>query len=194
MSMSRQIKARDVKPGMRIGYDNGSAHGIIEVTRCGQGLGEVTMSREDDAHVTLLSSAVVTVLREPQPEEPTAFGACVEAGGVSFIRVDDDDAPWATPTPGGGFTWASWGTITSRGPVTVVTRDPFAKPQPAQREPRVWENWADVPEGVDAITRSGDVCQKDGEVILLRFGAGWAQSLMDGSEIQDLAPFTEVLP
>lgn len=142
----RQIKAQDVKPGMEIEWKHGGYY-----TRCVVGLVEKENLSYPAYSIRAVGSSAgwkifsegdeVTVLKEAQPPEPTAFGACVEAGGVKYVRCDDDDLKWKSSD---GTGWWGWSDFCDKGHVTVVNADPFAST--GQREPRVWDRWEDVPD------------------------------------------------
>lgn len=126
--MTRKIKAQDVKPGMEIEWKYGGYY-----TRCVVRL----VQKENFFHPAYSIRAVgssagwkifsegdeVTVLKEPQPEEPPAFGACVEVAGVKYVRCDDDDLEWMSSVGAG---WWRWSDLCDKGHVTVVNADPFA--------------------------------------------------------------------
>lgn len=67
---------------------------------------------------------ILTPAPPKQPEEPTAFGACVEVAGVKYVRCDDDELEWKSSDGDG---WWRWSYICGKGPVTVVNADPFAE-------------------------------------------------------------------
>lgn len=151
--MTRKIKAQDVKPGMEIEWKRGGYY-----TRCVVGL----VQKEDLSYSAYSIRAVgssagwkifsegeeVTVLKEAQPDEPTAFGACVEAGGVWFVRLDvrDFSDPDFQPWQSESLIQCTWEDICAQGPVTIINADPFATPAQNDTDPRVWERWEDVPQ------------------------------------------------
>ena len=82
----RQIKASEVKPGMTIRWDDG--YGMQEITPS-----KVVPLDTQTPPATIFegdwgvwrvaaSDRMITVLSEPQPEEPTEFGARVIVDGV----------------------------------------------------------------------------------------------------------------
>lgn len=117
----RQIKASEVKPGMTIqfdleGWDVKGTVGTVTVVPY-----EVWIYTEMQGDMSLDLDAPVTVLSEPQPEEPTAFGARVVAGGRRFVLADDDTAPWMDTE---FWMWRTWAEVCAIGPVTVIDADP----------------------------------------------------------------------
>ena len=128
--MTRTIKASEIKPGMTIRWEaRGFTHeGPVErvVGDCGGRATRVVngthgMSIWNDAEVTVLSE-----IAQPQPEEPTAFGARVVAGRERFLRCDCDSRPWRSVSEDGalGF-FADWPLVCEAGPVTVIDADPY---------------------------------------------------------------------
>lgn len=129
--MTRKIKAQDIKPGMEIEWKRGGYY-----TRCVVGL----VQKEDLYYPAYSIRAVgssagwkifsegeeVTVLKEAQPPDPTAFGACVEVAGVKYVRCDDDELEWKSSDGAG---WWRWSDLCDKGHVTVVNADPFATVQ-----------------------------------------------------------------
>ena len=127
----RQIKASEVKPGMTIRWDDG--YGMQEITPS-----KVVPLDTQTPPATIFegdwgvwrvaaSDRMITVLSEPQPEEPTEFGARVIVDGGTALRtqdaedeVDPDEGPWRVRT--GRNTWddVTWMELCARGPVTVV--------------------------------------------------------------------------
>lgn len=200
--MTRKIKAHDVKPGQEIEWKYGGYY-----TRCVVGL----VRREDLSYPAFSIRPVgssagwkifsegdeVTVLKEPQPPEPTAFGAAVEAGGVWFVRLDvrdlsdPDFQPWQSES----LIQCTWAEVCDQGPVTVVNADPFATVQ-AEKEARVWERWEDVPK-LTPVHVSYDIetlYRKVGDRIEFRRGGSWVPAFADEHDLNKFSPFTEVLP
>lgn len=120
--MTRTIKAGEVKPGMEIRWDSG---GITYQCKVG-GLfpsitsGLVSVEASGGGYIPLSSAQPVTVLTEPQPEEPTEFGARVVVNGRRFLRAPEwrlDGQPWLEKGEG---IWRDWDELCSLGPVTVI--------------------------------------------------------------------------
>lgn len=192
--MTRQIEASEVREGMEIEWKYGGYY-----TRCVVGL----VQRENLSYPAYSIRAVgssagwrtfsegeeVTVLAEPQPEEPTAFGACVEVAGVKYVLCDDDELKWKSSDGGG---WWGWSDLCDKGHVTVVNADPFANPEP--REPRVWDRWADVPEMTPVRVSGGETLyRKVGDRIEYRWGGSWEPAFADEYDLNKYSPLTEVL-
>lgn len=199
--MTRKIKASEVREGMEIEWKHGGYY-----TRCVVGL----VQRENLSYPAYSIRAVessaggkifsegeeVTVLKEAQPEEPTAFGACVEVGGVKYVRIDSRSyavetyCPWMDEGDSGYYRWDQ---ITNLGHVTVINPDPFANT--GQRGPRVWDRWADVPE-MTPVRMSGieTPYRKVGGRIECKPVSAWEPSVTDEHELNKYSPFTEVLP
>lgn len=100
--------------------------------------------------------APVTVLAEPQPEEPTEFGARVVAGGCQFVLVNTALHQWSDIT---GL-WNPWREVCARGPVTVIPDQRWTVPADTPEVPErieEWDTWDDVPEGV-VVTVPGLFC------------------------------------
>lgn len=121
--MTRKIKAQDVKPGMKVEFthEGWTSSGIVDSVWT-QGTQTWFYSQPNNARRYLSSNQEVTVLAEPQPEEPTAFGACVEVAGVKYVRCDDDELEWKSSDGDG---WWGWIDFCNKGHVTVVNADPF---------------------------------------------------------------------
>ena len=134
--MTRTITPAEVKPGMEVQFDlsgwdvKGTVSRVEPVTF---GLEFYSTHGEE---MTLDEYTPVTVLSEPQPEEPTAFGARVVADGMLFVRADDDANPWRHPR---AAMWANWRDVCALGEVTVIDADPS------------WTVPADVPEVPERI-------------------------------------------
>lgn len=191
--MTRKIKAQDVKPGMEIEWKCGGYY-----TRCVVGL----VQRENLSYPAYSIRAVgsaagwktfsagheVTVLKEDQPPEPTAFGACVEVAGVKYVRCDDDELEWKGIEV---FGWWGWGSLCDKGHVTVINPDPFTNTEP--REPRVWKRWADVPEMTPVrVSGTALLYRKVGDRIECGRSESWVPSFADEHDLNEYSPFTEV--
>ena len=118
----RQIKASEVKPGMVVRWESrGFTHeGTVERVTSGTSL-YTTRFINGYFGINTPSDATVTVLSEPQPEEPTALGARVVVGEHRFILVDNDSTPWLNMNT---WMWYSWGELCNMGTVTVIDADP----------------------------------------------------------------------
>ena len=117
----RQIKAAEVKPGMNIRFDleGWDVKGTVaRMHRRPQGMWLYT---DQSFELSLDLDTPVTVLAEPHPEEPTAFGARVVADGMLFVRADDDANPWRHLR---AAMWVNWRDVCALGEVTVIDADP----------------------------------------------------------------------
>lgn len=193
--MTRDIKASEVREGMEIEWsDRGWYHrGVVAaVTR--NHPGGVWVQSSDGFEMSVEPDQVFTVLAEPQPEEPTAFGAAVEVDGVKYVRVQPkhvkdhpDYCPWISEygVP------VQWDYICTGGTVEVKPY-PFANTE--QREPRVWDRWADVPE-MTPVRASGLALlyRKVGDRIKCGRAGSWAPAFADEYGLNKFSPFTEVL-
>ena len=88
--MTRTIKVSEVRPGMEVQW---TSLGITrrctgEVVDAGSPRDGVNLRTSEGGAVHIPGDAEVTVLTEPQPEEPTEFGARVVAGGCQFVLVN----------------------------------------------------------------------------------------------------------
>lgn len=164
----RQIKASEVKPGMTIRWEGrGFIHeGLVERTTAGV-YPRATRVLSGQFGMDIPEDAEVTVLAEPQPEEPVTLCARIVVAGRKIYRwTEDPKEPW--PWRGEALNvdpvlW-SWGQLSGLGPVTVVDAAP-SWTAPADREPtpevpdriEEWDTWEDVPEGV-VVTVPGLFC------------------------------------
>lgn len=138
----RQIKASEVKPGMTIRWDDGCGVQVITPSK----VGPLDMHTppatilEGDCGVWRAtdSDRLVTVLAEPQPEEPTEFGAKVIVGGRRFLRADGHVRPWLESE---AWTWYTWAHLCSLGPVQVVPNQGWTVPADAPEVPDHIEKW-----------------------------------------------------
>ena len=192
--MTRKIKAQDLKPGMKIEWtEYGWTHSgtVSEVQDPNRSSLFISFRAADELWMCVDKDLKVTVLKEPQPEEPTAFGACVKAGEVRFFRINTRGAlrPWLSD--GGGS--RSWNELLSFGPVVIMCADPFATPAQNDTDPQVWARWEDVPDMTPVRSTTGNVYRKAPDGTELQTLAGeWWPSILATSKIRSLAPFTEV--
>ena len=150
-SGKRQIKASEIKEGMTIQLQ-------MEVDFVRKHRDWPTFFRDDGRSVGLDGDIEVEVLSESQPEEPTAFGARVVAGGYEFLLSHGGRRSWKARLDGNRYSWAE---VCGLGPVTIIDADPsWTVPEQATETPEVpehieeWDTWEDVPEGV-AVTNPG---------------------------------------
>lgn len=121
--MTRTIKVSEVRPGMEVQW---TSLGITrrctgQVVDAGSPRDGVNLRTSEGGAVHIPGDAEVTVLTEPQPEEPTAFGARVVADGMLFVRADDDANPWRHLRTA---MWVNWRDLCALGEVTVIDADP----------------------------------------------------------------------
>lgn len=188
--MTREIKASEVREGMEIEWsDRGWFHrGAVSTVKRNDYAG-VWVQSSDGFEMSVEPDQVFTVLSEPQPDEPTAFGACIEVGGVKYVRCDNDHLEWKGVED---FGWWGWESLCDAGHVTVINADPFASTE--QREPRVWDRWADVPEMTPVrVSSIALLYRKVGDRIECGRSESWVPSFADEYELNEFSPFTEVL-
>lgn len=193
MTMKRHIKASEVKPGMEIEWrkDGWTHSGTIAVAR-EAGFSQPLMHLQNTEHLWeyVGLDQEVTVLREAQPEEPTAFGACVEVAGAKYVMASHfSQARWIDEYD----QWNRWGTLCERGPVEVKP-NPFGTPAQDATEPRMWDRWEDVPDMVAVRTENGVVvARRYGDCVYRLFSDGdWGRSMLTAHDLNVLAPLTEV--
>lgn len=188
--MKREIKASEVREGMEIEWsDRGWYHrGEVVTVKRNDHVG-VWVQSSDGFEMSVEPDQAITVLAEPQPDEPLAFGACVEVAGVKYVRCDNDHLGWKGIED---FGWWGWDSLCDAGHVTVVNPDPFGNTEP--REPRVWDRWEDVP-GLTPVCVSGIVLpyRKVGDRNECRRGGSWVPAVGSEYVLNELSPFTEVL-
>ena len=139
--MTRTIKASEIKPGMEVqfdlsGWDVKGTVGTVKVLPH-----SVWIYTEKCCEMSLELDTPVTVLAEPQPEEPTAFGAKVRVRDGRFVRLDDYAAgvvPWSEKGTGA---WWSWDDLCEMGPVTVVPDQGWTVPADVPEVPERIEEW-----------------------------------------------------
>ena len=131
----RQIKASEVKPGMTIRWETEMK--IKGTTEC-NGVGGVLIWGDNRTTEYLDSDAKITVVSEPQPEEPTAFGARVVAGGYEFLLSNGGRRSWKARLDGNRYAWAD---LCGMGPVTVVDANPSWETPTAPNVPERIEEW-----------------------------------------------------
>ena len=173
----RQIKASEVQPGMTIRWEGrGFIHeGLVERTTAGV-YPRATRVLSGQFGMDIPEDAEVTVLDEPYPEEPTAFGARVVAGRERFLRCDCDDRPWRCVSVDGALGYfVDWSLVCEAGQVTVIDADPSWT---APEETPVPEQVDERPED-DTALRKHKWRDLDGRVWLYaddgwQPGNGWA--------------------
>ena len=98
---------------------------------------------------TLDLDAPVTVLSEPQPAEPTAFGARVVAGGYEFLLSHGGRRSWKARLDGKRYAWTD---LCDMGSVVVIDATPsWTVPEQATETPVVPERIEEWPEDDTAL-------------------------------------------
>lgn len=149
----RQIKAAEVKPGMNIRFDLEGWDVKGTVGSAAVSPHAVWIYTEERCEMSLDLDTPVTVLAEPQPEEPTAFGARVVAGRERFLRCDCDSRPWRSVSEDGalGF-FVDWPLVCEAGPVIVIDADPsWTLPAQVEVAPKVPDRIEEWPEDDTAL-------------------------------------------
>ena len=114
----RQIKASEVKPGMVVAAPVTRTVTVSENVSGGESWRALS---DATGFVTYVDEeASVTVLSEPQPEEPTEFGAKVRVRKGRFVRLVEGDSGFRVWFEEGTESWWTWDDLCEMGPVTVV--------------------------------------------------------------------------
>lgn len=155
--MTRTITPAEIKPGMTIRFDleGWDVKGTVaRMHRRPQGMWLYT---DQSFELSLDLDAPVTVLSEPQPAEPTAFGARVVAGGYEFLLSHGGRRSWKARLDGKRYAWTD---LCEMGSVAVIDATPsWTVPETPEVPERIeeWDTWDDVPEGV-VVTVPGLFC------------------------------------
>lgn len=139
----RQIKASEIRPGMEVEWTSVGVTRkcVAETVDSASPRYGVNLHTSEGGLVHIPGNAEVTVLAEPQPEEPTAFGARVRVRDGRFVRLDDYAAgvvPWSEKGTGA---WWSWDDLCDMGPVTVVPDQGWTVPGDTPEVPERIEEW-----------------------------------------------------
>lgn len=152
----KQIKASEVKPGMVVEFTLTRKMMIHKNTTFGNHHRKLTDSAGGGAFIG--ADALVAVLSEPQPEEPTAFGARVTVGDRRSIRLDNGADPWWLQE----FGFCTWGDLCTHGLVTIIDADPsWTAPEQTHDTPEVPDRIAEWPED-DTALRNYEWRDRDG--------------------------------
>ena len=183
----RQIKASEAKPGMTIRWETGGITHECEVEAVTPSLasGAVDLDAVGDGLMRIERATLVTVLSEPappQPEEPTAFGARVVAGGYEFLLSNGGRRPWKARLDGNRYSWAE---VCGLGPVTIIDADPSWS-IPTESTPAVPEKLYVWPEN-DEHLRGHKWCDNDGDTAQYINGA-WRYLWPSGPGAAHAAP------
>lgn len=140
----RQIKASEIKPGMTIRWTHNKVTyecPVMDRDSTDEDGGVLCHVSKMHSEYVDAEAGEVTVLSEPQPEEPTEFGARVRVRDGRFVRLDDYAAgvvPWSEKGTGA---WWSWDDLCEMGPVTVVPDQGWTVPAEAPEVPERIEEW-----------------------------------------------------
>lgn len=133
--MTRIIKASEVKPGMEVEFTTVRKVTVNKIITWRDGRREL---RDGRGNVAIIATdAPVTVLSEPQPEEPTAGGARVVVDGRRFLRADNDSLPWVELDV---WDWHTWDSLCEMGPVQVIPDQGWTVPEAPEVPDRI-EEW-----------------------------------------------------
>lgn len=187
--MTRMIKSSEIKPGMTIRWTHNKVTYECPVMDCdgtdkyGGVLCHVTEMHSQYVHPEVEE---VTVVSEPQPEEPTSFGARVMVAGRKIIRVmgdSDDNFAWEGEDSNGGYRSYTWAAICSLGSVTVLPDQSWQLPSDIHEVPgraEEWDTWDGVPEGVPVVTHGLNCHYRKtddkNEVFYPLGGEGWSET------------------
>lgn len=151
--MTRIIKASEVKPGMEVQW---TSLGITrrctgEVVDAGSPRDGVNLRTSEGGAVHIPGDAEVTVLTEPQPEEPTAFGARVVADGHEFLLSHGGRRSWKARLDGKRYAWTD---LCEMGSVVVIDATPsWTLPAQATETPVVPERIEEWPEADEHLRK-----------------------------------------
>ena len=152
--MTRTIKASEVKPGMEVQFDLSGWDVKGTVATVDVSPHAVWIYTEERCEMSLDLDTPVTVLAEPQPAEPTAFGARVVVNRRRFTRAQQcrgDLRPWISAREG---TWFTWDEVLGLGQVTVIDADPpWTLPAQVKVAPEVPERIEEWPEDDEALRK-----------------------------------------
>ena len=121
----RQIKVNEIKPNMTIRWThNKVTYECPVMDRDGTDKDGGLLCHVTEMHSQYVHPEVeeVTVVSEPQPEEPTTFGARVMAGGLMFVRVIHHERPWMVSLDGELY---DWNDLCKLGSVAVIEAEPY---------------------------------------------------------------------
>lgn len=139
--MTRTIKASEVKPGMTIRWEVKGITNECKVSKATFLSTDALYLRSPEGGEEYIpSDSPVTVLAEPQPEEPTEFGAKVIVDGRRFLRSPEwkaDSQPWLESDKG---TWRNWDGLLRLGHVKVVPDQGWTVPDAPEVPDRI-EEW-----------------------------------------------------
>ena len=131
----RQIKASEAKPGMEVQFDLSGWDVKGTVATVDVRPHAVWIYTEKWCEMSLDLDSPVTVLSEPQPEEPAAFGAKVRVRDGRFVRLVEGDGGFRVWFEEGTQSWWTWDELCEMGPVTVVPDQGWGVPADAPEVP-----------------------------------------------------------
>ena len=122
----RTIGASEITAGMRVRWEYGGIQTELTVYKIEPtSTGMYCAYSSQGMAVFVPGGTEVTVLVEPQPTEPTEFGALVVVDGVEYFRWDPSDKdryPWVSREAVAGAVSHCWDQLTARGQVRVIPR------------------------------------------------------------------------
>ncbi|WP_406019295.1 hypothetical protein OH783_01685 [Kocuria rhizophila] len=142
--MTRTITPAEIKPGMTIRWThNKVTYECPVMDRDGTDEDGGVLCHVSDMHSEYVDAEAgeVTVLSEPQPEEPTEFGAKVRVRKGRFVRLVEGDAGFLVWFEEGTESWWTWDELCEMGPVTVVPDQGWEVPADAPEVPDRIEEW-----------------------------------------------------
>ena len=147
----RQIKASEVHPGMEVQFDLDGWDVKGTVATVDVRPHAVWIYTEKWCEMSLDLDSPVTVLAEPQPEEPTAFGARVVADGHEFLLSHGGRRSWKARLDGKRYAWTD---LCDMGSVVVIDATPsWTVPEQATETPVVPERIEEWPEDDSALRK-----------------------------------------
>lgn len=159
----RQIKASEIQPGMAIRWThNKVTYECPVMGRDGTDSdgGVLCHVTEEHSQYVNARAGAVTVLSEPQPEEPTAFGARVVADGHEFLLSHGGRRSWKARLDGKRYAWTD---LCDMGSVVVIDATPsWTVPEQATETPEVPERIEEWPED-DTALRPYQWRERDGD-------------------------------
>lgn len=137
--MTRIIKASEVKPGMEVEWTHAgiTRKCIGSVVESAGPQRDVKLRTFEGGAAHIPRYVEVTVLSEPQPEEPTAGGARVVVDGRRFLRADDDSLPWVELDV---WDWHNWDGLCQLGTVMLIPDQGWTVPDTPEVPERI-EEW-----------------------------------------------------
>ena len=131
----RQITAAEVKPGMEVQFDLSGWDVKGTVATVDVRPHAVWIYTEKWCEMSLDLDSPVTVLAEPQPEEPQEFGEKVVVAGERALCIAQ--GLWLTD----GLDRCTWDELCAMGPVTVVPDQGWTAPGDTPEVPDRIEEW-----------------------------------------------------